>query len=433
MDDLNSDLRPETSNPTDQSPARPTDAITDGIGQTPMAASAVPVELAVVEDEASVVYSNPPRPFRGPGIWGAAAWMLTFLVIQLGASLLVMVVLAASFFLNTDLSTLTEQEIRSYVTDMAIDPRNMTALICGTLCVSAILNSLMIWWRLGTSGRSTLGLRRLPVGQAVCIMLMVLPLSMIGSKLYLVGEVSWQELISQFPHGFDLSSLKSMDTIAVMSNELSLPWMMFLFALLPAVSEELMFRGFIGRGLTERWGRVTGVLLTTWFFAMMHGYPPHMLALIPLSIMIHDVYLVTKSFWAPVLMHFTNNALAVIVLSLHVDDPVLNAQSNVDISPPMIFASLSCVLALAALIRALQRQPGLHTGSVPRLIGNLEESGEHAVTSHGHIATMQNHVSLQLDALTQTALEHIRIKRLLALATISVMLFGIACFNFAAV
>ena len=268
-------------------------------------------------------------------------------------------------------------------------------------------------------------------------MLMVLPLSMIGSKLYLVGELYWQDLTAQLPFELDLSSLKSMETISVVSNELSLPWMIFLFALLPAVSEELMFRGFIGRGLTERWGRVMGVLLTTWFFAMMHGYPPHMLALIPLSIMIHDVYLVTRNFWAPVLMHFTNNAFAVIMLSLHVDDPVVNAQNTVAISPAMMFASFSCVLALAALIRALQGQSGLQTSSaagwMEQTSGPMGGSGEFVATPQGQIATMQNHVTLQLDALAQTAMEHIRIKRLLALATISVMLFGIACFNIAAV
>lgn len=375
--------------------------------------------------------------FKGPGIGKASAWMLAFLMVQLIASLLVMAALAGHYWLTTDLSALTEAEINGRLADMALDPRNMIPLICGTLGISAIVNSLLIWWRLGRSGRATLGLKRLPISQAVCIMLMVLPLSMIGSKLYLVGELYWQDLTAQLPFELDLSSLKSMETISVVSNELSLPWMIFLFALLPAVSEELMFRGFIGRGLTERWGRVMGVLLTTWFFAMMHGYPPHMLALIPLSIMIHDVYLVTRNFWAPVLMHFTNNAFAVIMLSLHVDDPVVNAQNTVAISPAMMFASFSCVLALAALIRALQGQSGLQTSSaagwMEQTSGPMGGSGEFVATPQGQIATMQNHVTLQLDALAQTAMEHIRIKRLLALATISVMLFGIACFNIAAV
>lgn len=406
MEDLHADFRP--------------DAVPADSAETPMSTAASdPV------DERAVVEQPALRPFRGPGLWGTSAWMVAFLMIQLSASLVVMIGMAASFFLNTDVAAITEADMLRHLDDMLNDPTYMVALICGTLGLSAVVNSLLIWWRLGKSGRATLGLQRLPIAQAACIMLMVLPLSLIGSKLFMAGESYWEELLVHLPVEVDLSALSSMDAISVMANELSLPWMIVIFAVLPAVSEELMFRGFIGRGLTERWGRVMGVVLTTGFFAMMHGYPPHMLALVPLSIMIHDVYLVTKSFWAPVLMHFTNNALAVTVLALHVDDPVFNANNDVAISPAMLFASVSCVLALAALIRALQRPSLPPTASA---IGDWERA-----EGEGRIAAMQNHVSLQLDALTQSAMHHLRVKRLVALATISVMLFGIACYTVAAV
>ena len=94
--------------------------------------------------------------FKGPGIGKASAWMLAFLMVQLIASLLVMAALAGHYWLTTDLSALTEAEINGRLADMALDPRNMIPLICGTLGISAIVNSLLIWWRLGRSGRATL-------------------------------------------------------------------------------------------------------------------------------------------------------------------------------------------------------------------------------------------------------------------------------------
>jgi hypothetical protein len=84
----------------------------------------------------------------------------------------------------------------------------------------------------------------------------------------------------------------------------------------PAVGEEFVLRGLVGRGLVARWGLFWGVLLTSCFFAALHMYPAHVAAVFPIGVVMHLVYLYTRSFWMPVLFHFLNNGIAAVYTSL---------------------------------------------------------------------------------------------------------------------
>ncbi len=59
------------------------------------------------------------------------------------------------------------------------------------------------------------------------------------------------------------------------------------FAVAPALGEELVFRGVIGRGLIARWGLPAGVLITSVMFAAIHVHPAHVVGVIPVGIAMH--------------------------------------------------------------------------------------------------------------------------------------------------
>jgi hypothetical protein len=61
---------------------------------------------------------------------------------------------------------------------------------------------------------------------------------------------------------------------------------------------------------------VWGVLITSCLFAGLHMYPPHVAAIFPVGMMMHIVYLTTRSFWTPMLFHFMNNGLAALYSAL---------------------------------------------------------------------------------------------------------------------
>ena len=100
------------------------------------------------------------------------------------------------------------------------------------------------------------------------------------------------------------------------------------------------------RGLVARWGLVRGILLTSLLFAVVHVHPAHAIALLPLAIFIHLAYLTTRSIFAPVLIHFLNNALAVTVVK-HPEWLEVESLSEEVAAPPevVVIAAMSVITA----------------------------------------------------------------------------------------
>jgi membrane protease YdiL (CAAX protease family) len=80
-----------------------------------------------------------------------------------------------------------------------------------------------------------------------------------------------------------------------------------------AVNEELFCRGYLGRGLVGRYGILTGVLMTSIVFGGIHLNLPQGIWACILGVFLHLAYLATRSLWLPILLHFLNNASAVII------------------------------------------------------------------------------------------------------------------------
>ena len=86
-----------------------------------------------------------------------------------------------------------------------------------------------------------------------------------------------------------------------------------LMAILPALSEELSFRGTLQQILGNKH---MAIWITAFIFSAIHmqfyGFIPRML----MGAMFGYVFVWTNSLWLPIIMHFTNNGLAVIVYYL---------------------------------------------------------------------------------------------------------------------
>lgn len=96
-----------------------------------------------------------------------------------------------------------------------------------------------------------------------------------------------------------------------------------LMALLPALSEEISFRGTLQQilynGPSDKVQRTkvhVGVWLTAFIFSAIHmqfyGFVPRML----MGAMFGYIFVWTGSLWVPVVMHFTNNGIAVVAYYL---------------------------------------------------------------------------------------------------------------------
>jgi sodium transport system permease protein len=93
----------------------------------------------------------------------------------------------------------------------------------------------------------------------------------------------------------------------------SAPWLtvVFLMAVVPAICEELAFRGFIFGGLVQRRGRLRAVIVTAVMFGISHGILQQSISATIMGVMLGWIALRTGSVLPCILIHFTNNALSV--------------------------------------------------------------------------------------------------------------------------
>ena len=87
---------------------------------------------------------------------------------------------------------------------------------------------------------------------------------------------------------------------------------LIVYALLPAIAEELVFRGIIQKGLSSRYNAFTTIFLSSVMFVLMHGSLQQTLYQFVLGIMLGYLAHVGGSIIYSMILHFLNNALVVV-------------------------------------------------------------------------------------------------------------------------
>jgi membrane protease YdiL (CAAX protease family) len=112
----------------------------------------------------------------------------------------------------------------------------------------------------------------------------------------------------------------------VFSGEGNLLSRIFLLVIVAPITEELLFRGVILRGLLGRYPRGVAVLLTALLFAAVHMNPWQFISAFFLGVAFGWFYLRTGSILLCILAHAISNGLFVLFTSLSVDIPGLTTQ-----------------------------------------------------------------------------------------------------------
>ncbi len=137
-----------------------------------------------------------------------------------------------------------------------------------------------------------------------------------------------------------------MTKLIVYTNSTSeLLLVIFTVAVLPAIGEELVFRGILQNGLIKAFGNIhVAVFVSAALFSFIHfqffGFFPRML----LGIVLGYLYITSGNILVSMLMHFTNNAMAVIALNLHAKGQLgIDPDSSKDL--PVISIYISIILS----------------------------------------------------------------------------------------
>jgi membrane protease YdiL (CAAX protease family) len=132
----------------------------------------------------------------------------------------------------------------------------------------------------------------------------------------------------------------------------------FTVALLPAVAEELVFRGILQNELLKSTGNVhLSVFITAAVFSFIHfqffGFFPRMI----LGIVLGYLYITSGNILISMLMHFTNNAMVVLALNLHAKGILkVDPESSKDLPAVSIYLSIILSSALFYLCWRIYKQ-----------------------------------------------------------------------------
>ena len=107
----------------------------------------------------------------------------------------------------------------------------------------------------------------------------------------------------------------------ILSGEFNVFFSLIMMAMAPALCEEVFFRGYLQRHLERGCGIVWGIILTGVVFGAFHLRFSQLLPLVLLGIYMAYLSWRTGSLWVPILVHFVNNAFAVIIAEFIKDQP----------------------------------------------------------------------------------------------------------------
>jgi len=114
-------------------------------------------------------------------------------------------------------------------------------------------------------------------------------------------------------------------------------------SIVPAICEEVMFRGFIQKSFEFKFKPIWAAVITAIFFGLYHFNPYGLIPLIALGLYFGYAAYMSNSIFVPMSLHFINNFMAVIFYFIFGNDDVINSSINKNFnlsSSLMIFAGL---------------------------------------------------------------------------------------------
>lgn len=131
-----------------------------------------------------------------------------------------------------------------------------------------------------------------------------------------------------------------------------------IMAILPAISEEMIFRGILMRLVHRRSHRI-GIAIATssLIFAIVHYDPAGLVAIFCAAILLGGIYYLTGSLWLSILAHLLNNGLQIILIYLGGQNKALEAFIDGDNLPWQIIIGGAVLFASSFYLLWKKRTP----------------------------------------------------------------------------
>ena len=151
--------------------------------------------------------------------------------------------------------------------------------------------------------------------------------------------------------GLEAQYKKAMLSMTHMSSLKDLSFALLAVAIIPSIIEEVYFRGTLQKIVLDLTGKpYAAIILTAIFFSAIHFSFYGFLSRMALGMVLGYVYHYSKTIWLPVLLHFLNNGIAVVILYSIRNNPA-NVEKMMDDNLPIYWG----IIALVGIYYLLQQ------------------------------------------------------------------------------
>ncbi|OHD12878.1 MAG: hypothetical protein A2Y34_13115 [Spirochaetes bacterium GWC1_27_15] len=151
-----------------------------------------------------------------------------------------------------------------------------------------------------------------------------------------------------------MSSLnQSITNVSQIPNTKGLILSIITIGILPAFIEEFLFRGLIQKNLSKKYGNTKAIIITSIMFALFHLNPTVILSIFLLSLMLGYVYSKTNKIIYPIILHFFNNIIVVIIIRYNTFE-IKGINTSLDkiehVSPYILLPALIIIFLISYII-----------------------------------------------------------------------------------
>lgn len=278
---------------------------------------------------------SPPHP----NFWWGILWCIALLLFtQVPGAAVALVIMLVTYFVSPNLLPLEELKTPESMMGNSIVQFAMAAGLVVAHILIILFSLVLLRVVVGKNWYRAVALR-LPSFSHVLLALAMVPAFMI------LANGAYYVLRYQLgvPSVMELMKLGGMEEIEKSFGAFPLLLGALMIGLLPGLSEELWCRAFLGRGIVGTHGYVLGVLGTSLLFGLIHIDPCQGGMAAILGIILHFSYLMSRSLLIPMLLHFLNNSLA--VLLTRAPDFVHQIAPEKQAAPPLVYLSAAFLLA----------------------------------------------------------------------------------------
>jgi len=189
------------------------------------------------------------------------------------------------------------------------------------------------------------------VGLAILLLIVAYPLVAYSAQLNMsLSLPDWLGGLDTWIRETESSTKVMIDQLLGVETYGLLAFNIFLVAIVPAIGEELIFRGIVLRLFKQWTGKAhLAVWLSAIIFSAIHfqflGFMPRLL----LGLLMGYLFVYSRNIWVPIIAHFANNLVAVVAYFM-VHNKIINLDfeslETVSVAPTLAAASLLVTVAV---------------------------------------------------------------------------------------